>query len=699
VVHRGSLFFDSAESLFLIPDAPPAVAIGHSGESNVCGISGIFSRYPDDSIPPEWIEGMMDSQAHRGPDDSHSASFPGCALGFNRLSIQDVSTQGRQPMSIPESPLTIIFNGEIYNFVELARQMARDGTQLRSRSDTEVLLRCFIEKGESCLDDLNGMWSFGLYNPAEQRLFAARDRFGVKPFYYYWNDRYFCFASEIKALLRLPFVPRKPNLPVLFGGMFERANDRSAHTCFEGLLQLPPSHSLWIDRRRWTPTVKQYWTVRPAEPHAPEEGREEQIVDEFRTLLRSAVRLRLRSDRPTGLLLSGGIDSSTIAASLAALRSSEDGCAAVRTQVYTMSLPGESMDESAVAMQTARRLDLPFRQIEVSRPDFERLVPLTLWHNEEPLPLLNRCVHWHMMEQIAAEGVIVVLNGQGGDECTGGYFDRLVGSTLAMALKRSGPSCFFREWRLARELSGFEPAWLLGQFLKTFLAHRWVRTYRALTHERALELATVRFMQAGILRDHSPRLVRTDYVNDQLMRWLTRDSVPDLCHYEDRNSAAHGLEERFPYLDYRLVEFMFRLPWTFKTWEGVSKRLVRTAMRNELPETVINSHRKIGLGVPEGKWVAGPLASMVQDVAGSRSFRERGLWRTDNVRRMIEDHISGKSDHGNLIWRIVGTELWFRMFIEGSVPEVVRERGKPGRARIASEWNAKSGARTPFAGA
>ena len=650
----------------------------------MCGISGIIARDAATAIPGEWIGWMMDSLAHRGPDDSHSVEFPGCVLGFNRLSIQDLSTNGRQPMRVDESAATIVFNGEVYNFVELAREHAQRGVRFRSRSDTEVLLRSFLQKGEGCLDDLNGMWAFAIYDPGEATLFAARDRFGVKPFYYYVNDRFFCFASEIKAILRLPFVPRKPSLPALYSGMFERANDRTDGTCFEGISQLPPAHFLRIGRREWKIRPRRYWSVRPSEPESAgnDDSRMEAAAEEFRALLRSAVAFRLRSDRPTGLLLSGGMDSSSIAACLADLRGSpQGGPGEAEPRLYTMSLPGESMDESGVALETSRRLGMPCRLIEASRPDFERLVPAALWHNDEPLPILNRCFHWHMMEQIAAEDVIVVLNGQGGDECTGGYFDRLVGSTLAMALRDGGGSSFLREWRQARAKCGFSPAWLLGQFLKSFLSHRWVRTVRALTHEKAVSLARLQLIDAGILRDVSPRLVKTDSVNDQLMRWLTRDTVPDLCHYEDRNSAAHGLEERFPYLDYRIVEFMFRLPWYYKTWQGVSKVLVRRAMRDAIPESVIGSHRKIGLGVPEGKWIRGPLAPLVQDVAASRSFRERGLWRAARVRRLIERHMAGTEDLGNLIWRIIGTELWFQMFIDGAAPVGLPRRA---RSRLAS---------------
>lgn len=633
----------------------------------MCGISGIVARDADRPIPVGWIRAMMDIQAHRGPDDSHVAAFPGCVLGFNRLSVLDLSLNGRQPMSVDSSPCSIVFNGEIYNYKELAVRQRERGILFRSRSDTEVLLHSFLESGEGCLDELNGMWAFAIFDPARERLFAARDRFGVKPFYYYADDQLFAFASEIKALLQLPFVPREPDLTTLFSAVFERANDRTTRTCFRGIRQLQPSHFLRIDRASWGIEERRYWSIQPAEPRldGPQAGPERpKVAREFLHLLRSAVELRLRSDRPMGLLLSGGLDSSSIASALARLRDENHaGLSGGLPRLFTMSLPGEVMDESKTAQETARKLGLPCDLIEASRPDFERLVPAALWHNDEPLPLLNRCVHWQMMEEIGRRGVVVILNGQGGDETMGGYFDRLVGATLSMAL-RGGLAGFRTEWRQARALCGFRPSWMLGQLVKTHAGQRWVRSLRALTHERALRLATFSFLEGGILRDDGARLVRSDRVNDQLMRWLTRDTVPDLCHYEDRNAAAHGLEQRFPFLDYRLVEFMFRLPWTYKTWQGVSKSLVREAQSGGLPETVLGSHRKIGLGVPEDKWIRGPLAPLVQDLAASRAFRERGIWRVAPVRDLIRRHVAGAVDAGNLIWRIVGTELWFRMFLD-----------------------------------
>lgn len=645
----------------------------------MCGIAGILARERDFSIPENWIRRMMRLQAHRGPDDAHLVKIPGCLFGFNRLSIQDVSDSGRQPMKVEGSCSTLVFNGEIYNFVELREQHRSRGIRFRSRSDTEVLLHTLLWKRERSFADMNGMFAFGLYDPESEELFAARDRFGVKPFYYYHDDSFFCFASEIKALLDLPFVPRQPNLMVLFQGMFERGNDRSNQTCFERVLQLKPAHFLRISRRNWTAVTRRYWSIPPQDPSVSRPGpdRSADVEEEFRELFQSAVSLRLRSDRPVGLLLSGGLDSSSIAAALVetARRGGHSPAAKLPT-FFTLALPGEATDESAIAQETSRFLGVRCVPIRCDSPDLERLVPATLWHNEEPLPYLNRCVHWHVMERVAAEGLIVSLNGQGGDECAGGYYGRLLGCILAMALRDGGIPGLLDEWKQTKRLRGFSTRWMLSQLPKPFLSHRLLRTFRGLTHERGLRLATLGFIEAGILRDHSPRLVRRDFVNDQLLRWLTRDTVPDLCHYEDRNSAAHGLEERFPFLDYRIAEFMFRLPWTFKTYRGTSKVLVRRSMRGRLPSTVLDSYRKIGMEVPEDKWVRGSLAPMIHDMAGSRSFRERGLWRSGKVRALIDQHMNGVRDSGNLIWRIIGTELWFRMFIDG---ESVREGPVPAK--------------------
>ncbi len=640
----------------------------------MCGISGVLARDTSFDIPDNWIESMIQVQAHRGPDDAHSIRFPGCLLGFNRLSIQDLSLLGRQPMSVEGSDAAIVFNGEIYNFLELAETYRAQGISLRSRSDTEVLLRSYLLSGEECLQLLNGMFAFAVYDPARETLFAARDRFGVKPFYYFQNEEFFCFASEIKALLELPFVPRRPNLMALFGAAFERGNDRSQQTCFDGIWQLPPSHTLRIVRSAWSVQRRRYWSIQTPTEVDPQNAMRDprEIEEEFRALFRSAVSIRLRSDRPVGLLLSGGVDSSSIAAVIAETNLKPEGSRRiVLPKFFTMALPGEAMDESEVAMGTARFLGVPCHRIQSKSPQFERLIPATLWHNDEPLPYLNRCVHWQMMEEVASQGIIVVLNGQGGDETNGGYVGRLFGATLAMALQDGGITAFRREWNQAKRLQGYPSRWMISQLPKPFLRHSWLRTFRGLTRERAWRLARFSFIERGILRDDSPTLVHGDYVNDQLLRWLTRDTVPDLCHYEDRNSAAHGLEERFPFLDYRIAEFMFRLPWTFKIHQGVSKVLLRRAMTGIVPDNVLRSHRKIGLEVPVDRWVREPLATMIRDTVASRSFRERGIWRPRQLLSLIDRHLSGKANYGDLIWRIVSIELWYRMFIDSRSRAVI----------------------------
>jgi asparagine synthetase B (glutamine-hydrolysing) len=235
-------------------------------------------------------------------------------------------------------------------------------------------------------------------------------------------------------------------------------------------------------------------------------------------------------------------------------------------------------------------------------------------------------------------------------------------------LFRGGLKGFLSEWNATRDLCGFSSQWLLGQVAKTLFGHRLTRTYRSITKERGLALTSAHFLMqgAGRYRDESSISVKTDRINDQLLRWLLRDNVPALCHYEDRNSAAHGLEERFPFLDYRLVEFMFRLPGLFKTQRGVSKFLLRHTMRGILPDKIVDRHNKLGLAVPEDQWVRGELATLIQDIVLSQSFKERGIWRVLKIRRLISRHMAGEVNCGNLIWRIICTELWFQMFIDGN---------------------------------
>ncbi|MDJ0848749.1 MAG: asparagine synthase (glutamine-hydrolyzing) [Myxococcota bacterium] len=641
----------------------------------MCGISGIVARDPEREIPVEWIEAMMAVQAHRGPDDGHHVAFPGARLGFNRLSIQDPSPAGRQPMAAPGRASTLVFNGEVYNFVELAEGLGARGVTLRSRSDTEVLLHRFLLDGERCLEDLNGMFGFAIFDPDEGRLFAARDRFGIKPFYYFANDELFCFGSEIKALLALPFVPREPDLEQLYGAVFEHAADSSERTSFAGIRQLRPAHRLVLRRDAWQVRTERYWALPETEPRPLDDADLGGAAERLRELLTSSVALRLRSDRPVGLLLSGGMDSSAIAAMIAHSRAAPAGGFAGG---YSMALEGDALDESSYARSVAEHTGLGLRRVQVGALDLESLIPRTLWHNDEPLSSLNRCAHLHILDQLSTKDVIVVLNGQGGDELMGGYFDRLVGSTLLASLSRRGPAGFRDEWRGARELCGFSPRWLVAQLAKTLLGHRLTRLFRAVTREQALCLGQPDFVLAGLRRPGAgrARLVRSDRINDQLLRWLLQDTVPELCHYEDRNAAALGMEQRFPFLDYRLVEFAFTLPGRFKTRHGVSKRLLREAMRAHLPAEVNERHAKLGLAVPEDEWVRGPIAELVRDTVASRAFRERGIWRAAQMERLVDRHLAGETRAGNLIWRVVSTELWWRMFLDAPLPAAPGRQGR-----------------------
>ena len=652
----------------------------------MCAIAGIIAREKGRSIPLSWIQKMMAVQVHRGPDDCHFVEMEGACLGFNRLSIQDVSTNGRQPMTLSDSNATIVFNGEIYNFVELAQALISRGFNFKSHSDTEVLLRSFVVDGERCLACLNGMFGFAVYTPDRDELFAARDRFGVKPFYYHMNDSFFCFASEIKALLTLPFVPKRANVPYLYSSLFERRFDTSYTTTFEGIFQLRPAHRLVLKRQNWELNFRRYWSLPEHEPKPIEMSSLSAVADEFKDLLASSVSLRLRSDRPVGLLLSGGMDSSSIAAMIAQAECSSSGSHMPRnfSGFYTMALEGDSLDESGFAESVSQQLDIPLQKIEVGKVPLADLIPVTLWSNDEPIESLNRCVHWYLMKRLSAENIIVVLNGQGGDETMGGYFDRLVGSTLMLRFIQDGFNGFHSEWKATRNLCGFSQPWLLGQIAKNLFGHRLTRSFRSLTRERALTLASAGFLMKGIGRyqEESSIGVRTDRINDQLLRWLLRDNVPALCHYEDRNSAAHGLEERFPFLDYRIAEFMFKLPGIFKTHCGESKVLLRHAMRGLLPDVIINRHSKLGLAVPEDQWVRGELAALIQDTASSQSFKERGIWQVSKIRKLINRHIAGEENCGNLIWRIICAELWFQMFIDGdckasvSIPTYPNESGR-----------------------
>jgi asparagine synthase (glutamine-hydrolysing) len=589
------------------------------------------------------------------------------AFGFRRLSILDLSPAGHQPMGTPGGQLWIVYNGEIYNYIELRAELQALGCTFATRSDTEVILHAYRQWGEACLRRFNGMWAFAIWDAARQRLFCSRDRFGIKPFYYYRTGRSLAFASEIKALLELPGVPRQPNDGILYDYLSANQIDHTAETFFEGIEQLPPAHYLVVDAG--SVSVHRYWDLPKIEQTLP--GPDIGYAQTFAELLTDAVRLHLRSDVAIGTCLSGGLDSSTIV------------CLVERLLAGTGNPdlpPGERLQKTFSACAEDLRFDErrfiePVLQATGAERNFvfphpSRLLddlPRLIYHQDEPFGSLSIYAQWCVMA-LAHEGrVKVLLDGQGGDELLGGYhsyFDYF----WAGLLGRGHWGLLLSEWAAYRRIYRASPWSVAAHTLRPFAPAWAVSAARRLKRGGGLGMQVLGLNPdfARRYRRRRPEAVplRPDPFRNALYDSLTRSSLPKLLHYEDRNSMAHSIEARVPFLDYRLAEFAFQLPPEQKIHHGLTKVVLRQALQGTLPEVVRARTDKMGFVTPEKEWLATALKPWLEELFNSASFRSRPYFNPGEIQSALQAHARGQVDLTALAWRWANLEFWLRQMVD-----------------------------------
>lgn len=649
----------------------------------MCGILGLYDPQHR-SHDPQGVLRATRSLQHRGPDDEgflFSDTRSGqvlnhpppdfhawnLAFGFRRLAILDLSPNGHQPMSSPDGQIWIVFNGEIYNYIELRQELAATDVQFRSGSDTEVILAAYQTWGEACLERLNGMWAFAIWDARQQKLFCARDRFGIKPFYYTWQDGCFAFASEIKALFELLSLPRRVNPAIVYDYLTFNLLDHSAETFFQGVLQLEPGQTLTL--RRGDVAIRNYWELRPDPPHSPLPA--SAYAEQFHALFTDAVRLHLRSDVAIGSCLSGGLDSSAIV------------CVANRLLFGERALPAELVGQQQKTFSACfadRRFDerqhiekvLQATNAEANYtfPDPIQLLqdlPNLLWHQEEPFGSLSIYAQWCVMRTAQQRGVRVTLDGQGADEMLAGYhgyFDYFWGGLL----QRRALSELGAEWQAYRRRFGGSYPSLLARSLRPFLSAGLIR--RARRYRRSGRLGA---QVLGVHPDFAVQYQSRELenlppdlppFNGDLYANLRRLSLPKLLHYEDRNSMAFSIEARVPFLDHRLVEFAFNLPESQKIQRGVTKVVLRNAMEGTLPEEIRTRSDKMGFVTPEKVWLATELRPWAEEIFASTSFAGRPYFDVPAIRAAFRKHIAGEVDLTGLAWRWLNLELWLRRFVD-----------------------------------
>jgi asparagine synthase (glutamine-hydrolysing) len=611
----------------------------------MCGIAGVVGAFPTAEV----VSSMLECIAHRGPDGVRQVIRDGrVGLGHRRLAIIDLSEAAAQPMQSP-SGCEVVLNGEIYNYLELRAELSRAGVPFVTASDTEVLLAAYDRWGVGCLARLNGMFAFALYDPARRTLLLARDRFGEKPLYYHRAaDGTFLFASEIKALLTRPELQARPNGASVYRFLRHKLAELEPATFFDGIASLPGAHFLELNVDTGQQVLRRYWSLdasaEDARPH-------DELVAAYRALLEDSIRIRLRSDVAVGSSLSGGIDSSAIVGCLA-LSSHAD-----RQHTFSARFPGWALDEGRYIADVIELTGAQSHEVtpNPSPADLERVV----WHQDQPFGSLSIYAQWSVMRLAQAEGITVLLDGQGADETVAGY--PFYYAAIFRYLLRTG-----RWLRLAREIRAYTAApasGRLGSLAFYAIPDGAARRLRRLRSMPGIPVAFARSHAATVGEAGSGGAFRND-LDAMLATTLTESMLPGLLRYADRNSMAFGREVRLPYLDHRLVELAFSLPWELKLGGGRTKRVLRAAMRDYLPASVRDRRDKIGYAAPQAAWLRGPLCEWADDVLASERFAQREWTDARAVRGMWRAFRDGKDQLDGDLWRFLSVEAWARTFLD-----------------------------------
>ena len=612
-------------------------------------------------MDPAPVARMLATLHHRGPDDQGLYASGSAAFGFRRLSILDLSPAGHQPMSTPDGQVTIVFNGEIYNFLELRRDLELRGYVFRSRSDTEVLLHAYLEWGTGCVERLVGMWAFLIHDQRVGSLFGSRDRFGMKPLYLHRADGQILFASEIKAILASGLCRRTPHLPVVATFLTEGRLDETDETFFSGIVRFPAASAFEIDAagnyREW-----RYWSsdaVAVLEPGTDLPGR-------FAGLFEDSVRLHMRSDVPVGIHLSGGLDSTSIACAVAKFRAADRA----REPLHVFSYIAPEFDESSYIRATLKFTGAQLTELQTDPArlwgDLERL----LWYQDEPVHSMTALVSFQLMRATALHGVRVILNGQGADETLAGY-----------------PSFFRNRWEDVRHAAGVVEA--VREIASYARVHGGTVTslFMELLVRKALRTLGQWRVYRGAVAIRRRARMKNGWYAPELLNELPRQSpvapasldgalafsqavtpLPLYLRLEDRNAMAHSIEGRLPFLDHRLVEFVRALPGEWKMSGPWNKHLLRESMRRKIPEEVRARVDKMGFPVPARQWFRERLFEPVMDLLGSAS--RSAMVRREVVERDIGRFCAGEIDITDRLFELAQFELWQRgVSSPGPVPQ------------------------------
>lgn len=647
----------------------------------MCGISGIYNLKGNE-IDQNRLIAMTKIISHRGPNDegylllntinntlltcygddtieeirkknspipnSFSADL---AFGFRRLSIIDISEKGHQPMCNLDGSIWIIFNGEIYNYIELKKELISLGHRFISNSDTEVIIKSYEQWGESCLNHFNGMWAFSLWDNRNKKLFCARDRFGIKPFNYYFDGTYFIFASEIKQILEWK-INKKINEKVIYksfsiGSFLINSNN----TYFENIKILPHAHYIIIDnnklkiKRYYDLNIKFFETSKLSFSDASEN---------YKNLFIDSIKLRMRSDVPVGSTLSGGMDSSAIVTVASTLTSKQ-------FKTFTSYYPlGEKFDERKWVDYIVKKTNIVPHYITKTPDQIIENLNLITWFHDYPLIGSSLIAQFYVMQLANKNNVAVLLDGQGSDEALGGY---------RHALYRYYADCF-KHFEIKKLLKEF-PDYLMQKNDNSSLKKikniilSYLFTEKILYKNEANFAFNPLTISPTNIEYNEIKNIKISKLSNFLYNQMMATSIQTLLHFEDRNSMAHSIESRVPFLDYRLVEFIFSLPSKYKIHNNLRKYIHRNALQSFVPKEIIYRKDKIGFTTPgELYWLRNEMKPLFFELITSTSFKNRTIYNHKIIKKEFNAYLKGKNIYAQKLWMIMALELWFKNFID-----------------------------------
>ncbi|MCX6232792.1 MAG: asparagine synthase (glutamine-hydrolyzing) [Bacteroidetes bacterium] len=649
----------------------------------MCGICGIYNLNKK-PVEVDKLNKMAKLIRHRGPDDEgfllvnttnkvirhcHEAdSIPeikaqtqflhndfqaDLGLGFRRLSILDLSPKGHQPMSIDDGKYWIVFNGEIYNYIELRQELKQLGHTFDTATDTEVILMAYKQWGTACLNRFNGMWSFALWDSTNQMLFCARDRFGVKPFNYYYDGNQFIFGSEIKQILAND-IEKTVNEEVIYKSLKIGSyliNSDSSY--FNTIKILPHSHFIIIKEGKMK--IERYYDL-PTHNFASSSLNFEDSCNEYRNLFVDAVKLRMRSDVEVGSALSGGLDSSAIVATAV-------GCTDKQFKTFSSYYThAPQYDERKwIQLVTDTFQTKPYFVSASAETVMQELSDIT-WHHDFPVPGSSPISQNYVMKIARENGVTVLLDGQGSDEITGGYHHAFY-RYYAYLLKSGKLLRFAKEYPdyLKYNPKGSTVAKLIKLAAVLFFSESSL--YKQEAKRNLQNPLSVSFDDTSIFDNIKD--LKTDKLSNFLYNQMMSTSIQTLLHFEDRNSMAHSIESRVPFLDYRLVEFAFSLPPEYKIHKHLGKYIHREALKSIVPSAIMDRNDKVGFLAPgEHFWLRNEMKPFIENIFESNNFKNRSIYNHQLIRAKYREYQNGNGTYANMIWQIMALEIWFNRFVD-----------------------------------